>query len=189
MNCVNPAELDFETLNAASHGFDTFTYWLAVLSDPHAKLARDAEEACAAMSYQYDAEEQVSDVPHLRRSTPAVLRPVAPVTLAWRWSPFPAACSALGEPIHSAIARSGKVVTVFRPVAAPSFSSSSADERHFLFLLRHCCERACGAKQWAFLCGSPGWSYKHDFLPEFPRVRRVMARFGFVYRARKPQDG
>lgn len=189
MHCINPAELDFETLNAANHGFDTFTYWLAALSDPASQLALNAADACAAMSFRYDAEEQVSGVPHLRQITPEVLHPVAPVTMAWRWSPFPSACSALGEPSHFDIAKYGKVVTVFRPVADPSFATSSADERHFLSLLRACCERAYRAKQSVFLCGSPGWSYNHDFLPEFPHGRRIMARFGYVYRTRTPRDG
>lgn len=48
MRSVALEDLNFETLNSVSHGFDTFTYWLAGLSDPAATLATDAEKACAA---------------------------------------------------------------------------------------------------------------------------------------------
>src|SRR5688572_23809257 len=122
------AELDFLALNAQSAApayTSTFAYWLGVLSNPSAHVALDADEACAVMSYQYGSEEQAIDEDGLRGYPdiiPAVLHPVAPVTLALRWSPFPSAIDALGAPVHLHRADYGKALAVFRPGESPSFS-------------------------------------------------------------------
>lgn len=190
---MNEGELDFSTLNAQSAApahTSTFAYWLGVLSDPSAQIARDADEACAVMSYQYDSEEQAIDEDGLRGYAdiiPSVLHPVAPVTLALRWSPFPSAIAALGAPVHLHRADYGDALAVFRPVESPSFAAESADQRHFLFLLQHCCARAARRKRWVFLTGSPGWSYtSEDFIADSPDLQRLMADFGFVAYARTP---
>jgi hypothetical protein len=190
---MNKAELDFSTLNAQSAApayTSTFAYWLGVLSDPSAQVALDADEACAVMSYQYDSEEQAIDEDGLRGYpdiVPAVLHPVAPVTLALRWSPFPSAIAALSTPVHLHRAGYGKVLAVFRPVGSPSFSAESADQRHFLSLLQHCSARADRSKRWIFLTGSPGWSYtSEDFIAKSRKLRRLMTDFGFVACARTP---
>lgn len=142
------------------------------------------------MSYQYGSEEQAIDEDGLRGYPdiiPAVLHPVAPVTLALRWSPFPSAIAALGAPVHLHRADYGMALAVFRPVESPSFIAESADQRHFLSLLQHCCARAARSKRWVFLTGSPGWSYtSEDFIAESPDLQRLMADFGFVAYARTP---
>lgn len=195
---MNPAEFDFETLKAASAGgsgatwLTTFAYWLGVLSDPTNKFARDADEACAAMSYQYDVEEQATELDSLRgyrEIIPSIFQPVAPVTLALRWSPFPAAFAALGQPVYADRADFANTLAVFRPVEAPAFPATTPDEHHFHFLLTHTCERAIRAKRWVLLAGSPGWSYTSDnFIADNPDLQQLMADFGFVFYARKPAN-
>ena len=193
---MNPAEFDFETLKAASAGggswVSTFAYWLGVLSDPSAKFAREADEACAAMSYQYDVEEQATELDSLRgyrEIIPSIFHPVAPVSLALRWSPFPAAFAALGPPVHTDRGDFGKALAVFRPVETPTFPATTPDELHFQLLLRHACERAIRSKRWVLLAGSPGWSYtSEDFIAEQPDLQQLMADFGFVFYARKPAN-
>ena len=194
MTPMNEAGLDFATLNAQSAApayTSTFAYWLGVLSDPSAQVALDADEACAVMSYQFGSEEQAVDEAGLRgypNIIPAILHPVAPVTLALRWSPFPTAIAALGVPVHLHRAEYGKVLAVFRPVESPSLSAETTDQLHFLSLLQHCSARASRSKRWVFLTGSPGWSYtSEDFIDKSRKLRQLMADFGFVAYARKPR--
>ena len=193
---MNLTGYDFETLKAASAGggswVSTFAYWLGVLSDPSTKFAREADEACSAMSYQYDVEEQAQELDSLRgyrEVVPTVFHPIAPVTLALRWSPFPAAFAALGQPVHLNRGDFADSLAVFRPVECPTFPAATADERHFQFLLRHVCDRAIRAKRWVLLAGSPGWSYtSEDFIAGDPDLQQLMADFGFVFYARKPAN-
>ena len=49
-------------------------------------------------------------------SIPSVLIPIAPVTLALQWSPFPVAIEALGPPLHLDT-KAGKVLATFNPLA------------------------------------------------------------------------
>ena len=193
---MNPAEFDFETLKAASAGggswVSTFAYWLGVLFDPSAKFAREAKYACEAMSCQFDIEEQATELDSLRaypKIIPSIFHPVAPVTLALRWSPFPAALTALGPPIYTNRGDFATALAVFRPVEAPTFPATTPDELHFQFLLRHACERAIRCKRWVLLAGSPGWSYNsEDFITGNPDLQQLMADFGFVFFARKPAN-
>jgi hypothetical protein len=187
---------DFEALKAASFGADatwltTFAYWLGVLSDPESKIARNGDDVGSIMSCQYDVEEQAFKLDDLRGNyefIPFIFQPVAPVTLALHWSPFPAGFAALGEPIHLHQGKVAKTVAIFRPVERPSFASAKCeDERHFQFLLGHASERAMRTKRWVMLAGAPGWSYdSEDFIATDPDVQKLMADFGFVYFARKP---
>ncbi len=192
---MNPAEYDFNALKAASFGasagwLNTFAYWLGVLSDPSSKFAREADETCSAMACQYDVEEQAQEIDSLRSYRdviPSIFRPIAPVTLSLDWSPFPAAFAALGQPVHLNRGGAGRALAIFRPVESPTIPSATADERHFLFLLRHACDRAIQTKTWVLLAGSPGWSYtSEDYIAGDPDLQQLMADFGFVFYARKP---
>ena len=144
------------------------------------------------MSCQYDVEEQATELDSLRgyrEVIPSIFHPIAPVTLALRWSPFPAACAALGQPIHTDRGDFAQVLAVFRPSDAPTFPATTADERHFQFLLSHSCERAIRTKRWVLLAGSPGWSYtSEDYIADDPELQQLMADFGFVFYARKPAN-
>jgi hypothetical protein len=193
---MNSSLYDFEALKTASFGtgatwLTTFAYWLGVLSDPESNTARNGDHVGSIMSCQYDVEEQAFKLDDLRgndKFIPSIFQPVAPVTLALRWSPFPTAFAALGEPIHVHQGKVAKTVALFRPVERPSFAAAKCDdERHFQFLLDHASERAMRTKRWVMLAGAPGWSYEsEDFIADNPDIQKLMADFGFVYFARKP---
>ena len=184
--------LDFDSLNEA-HGSEswcnTFAYWLLVLKDQHNVYAQEAEEACAAMSFQFDAEDQAQDVEMLigdAELIPSVFIPIVPVTLALQWSLFPVATKALGPPLHLDT-KAGKVLATFNPLVQPKVAGFSADERHFAFLLQHVCSRAIQSSSLIQLVGSPGWDYDSgDFIEEQPDLQNLMRDFGFVYTHRKP---
>jgi hypothetical protein len=189
---MNLHHYDFEHLNAVSagRGFTTFAYWLGVLTDSPAYLRCRADDACAAMSYQYDLEEQAwkfDDLLNFRDIFPFDFEPVAPVTLALHWSPFPAAIAALGAPVYVDRGKYGKVLTLFRPLRPPTFRATTDDERHFQFLLSHGYERAIRVNGLIMLTGSPGWTYSSpDLIANNPRLQQLLGEFGFVFRARKP---
>jgi hypothetical protein len=186
--------LDFNSLNQAFNGetwCNTFAYWLLVLNDPQSEYAQDAEEACAAVSFQHDVEAQAQGIETLigdAELIPSVFIPIAPVTLAFRWSPFTAAIEALGPPLH-VDTKSGATLAVFNPLPHPNANGSTADERHFDFLLRAVCERAIKSNSFVLLVGSPGWAYdSEDFIKEQPALQSLMREFGFVCTLRKPTD-
>lgn len=187
-----PNSLDFAALNHAA-GYeawnDTFAYWLLVLHDPTHPCAQDATEAQSAMSFQYDAEEQTEDIAGIATDPeliPQICRPIAPVTLALRWSPFPAALQALGPPAHLHT-HQGNALAVFAPCLPLEVRGTTADEQHFAFLLREACVRAGAAKALVLLVGSPGWAYDSaDYLAERPETQQLMRDFGFAYTLRAP---
>jgi hypothetical protein len=188
--------LDFESLNKSFDGelwCDTFAYWLLVLYDASSLYARDAYEAQGAMSYQYDVEEQGNlegNSPE-GRLIPDIFMPIAPVTLALRWSPFPTAIKALGQPLHIDIKQSD-TLAVFMPQVVPETLGLTLDEQHFSFLLHHACVRALKENALILLVGTPGWSYdsetSEDFLMEEPEIRKLMEDIGFVCTLRKPKN-
>ena len=187
-------ELDWTTLHAnymrGASWCTTFAYWLGVLFDRESGFAKSAEAAQNAMSYQHDVEEQAYELDHLRGDEeliPSIFMPVAPVTLALEWSPFPAIGSALGEPVFSDSGNYSKVSAAFHPAVDPSFAASSDDERHFLRLLRGASVRAAEQDALVFMVGSPGWSYKsRDHIASDDQLRELMSEFGFVATVRHP---
>lgn len=189
---MQPSRLDFATLNQQA-GFaawnNTFAYWLLVLHDPGSPYARTAEEAQAAMSFQYDAEEQAVEAEEIASDTdliPSVFVPIAPVTLALGWSPFPAASELLGLPLHGDV-RQGSVLAVFAPQQLTETAGLAPDARHFSFLLQQACARASRANALVLLVGSPGWDYEEaGYLAENFVSQRAMQAFGFVHTLRRP---
>ncbi|NML68085.1 hypothetical protein HHL22_23040 [Hymenobacter sp. RP-2-7] len=184
--------LDFTTLNQQARyeaWNDTFAYWLLVLHDTSNLYARDADEAQSAMSLQFDVEEQAvaaEGVASNEELIPTVFVPIAPVTLALRWSPFPAAVKSLGAPVYADNKR-GDSLAVFTPQTLPAAFDSTPDEQHFSFLLRQACTHAIKANALVMLVGSPGWDYDEDgLLAENPVSQQAMRDFGFVYTLRKP---
>lgn len=181
---------DFAALNRDAGNEDwntTFAYWLLLLHTPDSLYARDAAEACSAMSFQYDVEDQSTDVFSDEELIPAVFLPVAPVTLAFRWSPFPAAITALGQPLHSD-SHKGRTLAVFKPTLENYPTGFTTDHKHFDFLLQHACSRAIETQSLILLVGEPGWDYTSDNLADEPQIRERMRDAGFVYTLRKPQD-
>jgi hypothetical protein len=161
-----------------------------VLYNPNSLYAQDADEAQNIMAYQYDTEEQGNlecEGPEGSLVT-ETFAPVAPVTLALRWSPFPAAITALGRPLHID-AKRGDTLAVFAPQALPKVLGSTPDERHFNFLLYHTCTRAFNENALVMLVGSPGWDYdSEDSLKNEPEIWKQMKEAGFVYTLRKPEN-
>ncbi|GAA4495715.1 hypothetical protein GCM10023172_07870 [Hymenobacter ginsengisoli] len=184
-------KLDFSSLNRDANAetwCDTFAYWLLILHDPSSIYARNADEAQSIMSYQYDVEDQGNlegEGPD-GKLFPNVFMPIAPVTLALRWSPFPAAMQNLGQPLHLD-KHQGDALAVFAPQLVDEATASTPDEKHFNFLLRHACARAAAEKALVLLVGSPGWSYdSEDYLESEPEIRQLMHETGFIYTLRKP---
>ena len=185
--------LDYNSLNEA-HGSkdwcDTFAYWLLVLNDPQSVYAHVAEKACAAMSFQFDVEDQAQNMEMLvgdAELIPSVFIPIAPVTLALQWSPFPAAIEALGAPLQLDV-KAGKVLATFNALLQPEVVGTGSDECHFAFLLHHVCRRALESGSLVLLAGSPGWDYNsEDFIDEQPDLQNLMREFGFVYTHKKPE--
>jgi len=187
-------ELDFDSLNKSADNeswCSTFAYWLLVLQDPTNPFVHEAEKACIEMSFQYDVEDQAQDEYMLLGNhdlIPAVFVPVAPVTLALKWSPFLTAITALGTPLYVNTS-SGNAVAILAPVAELKETGVTPDEKHFDFLLRHTRTRALQSNALILLVGSPGWAYDaEDFLEEEPKIRKLMEDFGFVYTLRKPAN-
>ena len=119
---------------------------------------------------------------------PSVFIPIAPVTLALRWSPFPVAIEALGPSIHID-AKGGNVLAAFNPMNHPKATGSTNDERHFDFLLQYVCTQAIQANALVLLVGSPGWDYESEnFIDERPDLKNLMREFGFIYTNRKPVE-
>ncbi len=185
-----PEKLDFESLReefAAPSHCTTLAYWIGVLTDIRSKIATNAEEACAAMSHQYNVEEQ-DNLCGYPEYVPDIFRPIAPVTLALKWSPFPLALDIMGEPLTFDSGGYGARLFAFQPTSKKNVSPfGSADTRHFIFLLESAIRRA-RLDDYVLLCGSPGWSYLNaDCI--YRSTRRLMRDFGFVYQERKPRAG
>lgn len=181
--------LDFDSLrqeSAAPSSCTTFAYWVGILTDIDSRIATDADEACAAMSHQYDVEEQ-GNLCGFPEYVPAVFRPIAPVTLAKEWSPLPLALQLLGEPVRISSAEYGKRSLIFRPSLPLASAESGADIAHFLFLLKHVVKSSTDGDH-IMVCGCPGWSYR-NLDPMFRGVKKQMREFGFVFQDRKPKRG
>lgn len=120
------------------------------------------------MSYHFDVEEQAY-TPKMLNSRPDLipkyLTPIAPVTLAQRWSPFPLAASILGEPEHHdatepCYGQAAFAVWTPRYLGADRIPTATIDEAHFVFLFRLAASAALASKSKILLVGSPGWSYE-----------------------------
>ena len=79
------------------------------------------------MSFQFDVEEQAQNMKTLigdAELIPSVLIPIAPVTLALQWSPFPVAIEALGLHLDT---KAGKVLATFNPLAQQEVAGFNPD--------------------------------------------------------------
>lgn len=182
---------DWDTLASKSGDaswVSTFTYWLGVLRDADSALGQDALVAGSAMSFQYDVEEQGGcDVLRVHPDfVPDPFKPVAPVTMTQRWSPFPLAAELMGAPSRFQH-NDGTASAVFVAAVVPKVPRDlGRDQAHFARLLQVAASRARDAGAYVLLVGCPGWSYAHDPLPQLPEVQGLMRRFGFVALTRRP---
>jgi hypothetical protein len=184
---TDPETLQFKRLRAefpAPKSCTTFAYCLGLFSNLKSRIAIDANEACAAMSHQYDVEEQ-GNLAGYPEYVPSIFRPLAPVTLAKEWTPFPMAITLLGSPVHASAADYGKRLFVFEPRSlALTGCEPGLDAAHFGFLLSEAIRHAKG--RYIMMCGSPGWSYSSlDYISA--GIRKRMEDAGFVFQRRKPK--
>jgi hypothetical protein len=167
---------------------DTFAYWLGVLNDPVSETARHVRKICQALSYHFDVEDQADNAGQLSRYQdlmPVSFRPIAPVTLTKRWSPFPLAVAVMGDPDYSDCEKR-RVVATFSPREELHLPGpGSPDQAHFGGLLQACNERALVNHRWILLAGAVGWSYDRDGtlggceeLDASDGLRSLMAHFG-----------
>lgn len=186
--------LDFQSF--PQRWTDTFAYWIGVVNEPGSSALADVREVRARMNYQYESEEQATAADYVWAADanepdyPLVqaFHPVAPVTLARQWMPFPTATAALGEPVLLERYRDF-VLTVYQPVSAPAFAATTPDERHFLQLLTAACQRALAMNHYVLLAGAPGYAYEEALsISRFPGAQRAMQQAGFASWDRFPAD-
>jgi hypothetical protein len=148
---------------------NSFAYWLCRLRKKPKPQDFNASTLENRMSYHYEVEEQAY-MPKMLNSSPDLipkyLAPIAPVTLAYRWSPFPMAFSLLGKPEYHEVSDPGRSRTAFavwkpKYLGADEIQAKTIDEAHFLFLLRLAASACLAAKCRVILVGKPGWSYEH----------------------------
>ncbi len=183
----------FETLHPDREFINgkSVAYWLGTLrQDLPAKL-RAPKALASAMSFHFDIEGQAWDEEHLR-STPELLfevfAPIAPVTLAEAWAPFPYACAALGAPLEAAIDETSgwdrPAFAIFRkPDALACPYPRGIHEKHFRRLLN----LVAGVEDKGdriLLVAKPGWSYRS--CPRMSaHVKTIMQFVGYRYLERR----
>jgi hypothetical protein len=160
-------------------------YWLGVLKKDLPTEFHSPKALADAMSFHFDIEEQAWDAEHIR-SAPSllfdVLRPIAPVSLAEAWSPFPYAISTLGSPQEAGIdTRSGWLRPAFaifpRPAQLVCPPPTNVHEKRLMRLLGLVVDSA-GSVDRVLLVAQPGWSY--DDCPRMPaHVKALMHEVGY----------
>jgi hypothetical protein len=160
-------------------------YWLGILKKDLPAAFHTPKALAAAMSFHFDIEEQAWDVEHIR-STPDLLfeifAPIAPVSLAEAWSPFPFAVSALGSPLEAAIDEGSgwhrPAFAIFRnPEGLVLPCPTDHHERHFRRLLGLVADSA-GSGDRVLLVAQPGWSYD-DCDRMTTHVKKLMYAVGY----------
>lgn len=169
----------------------TFAYWLCAVERDTSLPPSDV--LASEMSVRYEIEDQVIDpngFDEIQSIVPAPLLPIAPITLAHRWSPFPAAAKLLGDEVtakweeneHRAFG-----YVIWRPQwlgDAPT-RAASRNEAHLRFLLGIAACKAEIMERDLFLFGQIGWSYKgEEDAPTNPEVALAMLQSGYVYTER-----
>lgn len=171
----------------------TFAYWICLLSKPLPKETAKAEALQSVMSFHYDVEEQAYKPDMLRSNKeliPKYLRPVAPVTLTYRWTPFELGVGLLGSPIeHGADEKSA--YCIWKPEylghAMPE-QDDSEHKRHALFLFRLAASAAIASKTKILVVGSPGWSVENQKNCMInPDTSLLMLESGYLYTERIPR--
>ena len=173
----------------------SFAYWILVEKQTLAEGELDLAELQSFMAYHYDSEEQAYEPDSILDDERfKKLQPIAPVTLAERWTPFSMCCEALGDPVlkmrgegnHSA------AMGVWDSTYLGGFEPQDRSEhaRHFVFLLRLACSLAEEIKGRIVIFGSPGWSYSHWKNEAFmmnPDTAILMHKAGYFYTDRIAQ--
>ena len=174
--------------------YTTLAYWLGPWAGTLTSEA--ALEVAAAMSFQYDFEEQAdaygAALPADQNWTRA-FAPVAPVQLAHEWSPLPCAVEVLGQPAVEALEVDAGIrmavaawdASTVSGVKSTARHSSNADEKRFLGLLTVSVARAKEDRRGLLVIAKPGWSYDHVHGIT-KKTARLMGKAGFVVTTRRP---
>jgi hypothetical protein len=189
----------FEELEPDKESWCTsLAYWIGTLHKPLPKSFVTASALASAMSHHFDIEEQCCDEDHLRTAPDLlfkVFRPIAPVTLAEKWSPIPMLVRLLENPIqHGAdLTKKGMrpAFAVFNPVylGDSEFVPSDPHERHAYYLARLSASRAKEEKARILVVAQPGWSYSHardEAGLMNPDSALFMHRVGYMFTERLP---
>lgn len=183
--------LSFEALCNTNLDHKTLAYWIGLFALQPWPPIYKAEALQAAMSYQYDIEEQAGDTGVLfspdaewRNS----FQPLAPVQLVKEWSPLPYAMEILGTPAWSDLADSSGLRTAclaWLPTSLTSVrkhqltSASSLDQQRFLQLLTVGAMRGIDRNKALLIVACPGWSYEHGYRFN-DRTQAYMRKAHFV---------
>jgi hypothetical protein len=187
----------FKELKPGSNWCTSVAYWIGTLHRPLPKSHSTSASLAAAMSMHFDIEEQCCDEEHLR-TTPELLfevfRPVAPVTLSERWTPFRMFLTLFENPIRHGVDTEKQfrrsAFAIFNPVylGDSEFRPKNRHEEHALFLARLAASRAEEEKAKILVVAQPGWSYSHAFEAGLmnPQSALFMHRVGYIYTERLP---
>jgi hypothetical protein len=184
----------FEALRGTADWCTSLAYWLGPYRG--ALESNAVLGVGAAMSFQYDSEEQADAFGRalpIDETWTKVFAPVAPVQLTSRWSPLACAIEILGAPSIEAVtdgSYSRMAVVAWDPdrvssVTSTARQSASADEKRFVGLLTVSVTRARERRRGVLVAAQPGWSYE-TVHPISKTTARLMGKAGFVVTTRKP---
>lgn len=184
----------FEEL-AGSAGPSSFAYWILVERQPLSDSELVLDELASFMSYHYDSEEQAYEPDSILDDERfEKLQPIAPVSLAEGWAPFPLCREILGEPVACARGEGSRAPAMGvwdgRYLGACEPDDRTEHARHFVFLLRLACSLAVESAGRLIVVGAPGWSYsswKDQYFMMNPDTAILMHRAGYLYTDRIAQ--
>ncbi|MDV6034166.1 MAG: hypothetical protein F9B45_29545 [Phycisphaera sp. RhM] len=147
----------------------------------------------SAMRSQCDIEEQAVHKDRfdlIHQFSPGILRPVIPISLTLKWSPFPAATELFGNPTKQDFQKDDNrafACAVWSPHMLESrrLSASNSHERHFRNLVPSLVDRIENLGRDFFMAGMIGWDYetaKHN--PMSPETEEAMRDYGYVFTQR-----
>lgn len=188
----------FEELEPDKESLCTsLAYWIGTLHKPLPNAFATAQALASAMTLHFEFEEQCEDEEDLRTSPDLlfkVFRPIAPITLAEKWSPIPMLVRLLENPIQHEIDlnKTGRrpAFAVFNPVylGDSEFVPSNTHERHAYYLARLSASRAMEEQARILVVVRPGWSYSSAREAGFmnPDSALSMHRAGYMFTERLP---
>jgi hypothetical protein len=175
-----------------SAGYRTsVAYWFGFLKQDLPSDLLEAKRLKSCMTLHFDREEQAWDENHIKSGLHDIFdyfQPIAPVSLAELWSPFPMAIQLLGKPIHSGTSEdSWPAYAVFAVPEEPArrSSPSSVHAKHFARLTNLCITAAKERhSSQILLVAMHGWSYR-DARRMTTHVRNIMGFAGYRFAERR----
>nr|WP_143547903.1 hypothetical protein [Rhodopirellula sp. SM50] len=191
---LDSAKWDFEAFRCRwTYDYEkTFAYWLCAIDRGVLEIP-PLTELISAMRSQCDIEEQAVHVDRfdaIHKFSPGILRTLAPVSLAIRWSPFPTAVEMFGDPIHQKFQKDDHrafACAVWRPEKPdkPATAPINVHEQHFRALVPLLVDRVNQQRCDLFVAGMIGWEYDTERdCPISPETEKAMSDYGYVYTQR-----